>query len=144
MTFMTERLLIPNIVENWVLLIDLKNIGMTDVPISKMKALVSSGQENFPCHFAKTYCVNANWQSKSVFFLCNVAMDECTKAKICVCGSDLSKDLHVDIDVNCLEKKFGGNLPDLEGDNAFFPPDMTMPGENMLPSNLENKRILLE
>ena len=50
-----------------------------------------------------------------MFFLCNVAMDEYTKARIVMCGSDLSQTLHKDIDPNCLEKKFGGNLPNLEG-----------------------------
>jgi hypothetical protein len=43
MQFITDKLLIPGICENWVLLIDMKNIGMTDVPIQKMKAMVSSG-----------------------------------------------------------------------------------------------------
>lgn len=61
MQFIADKLLIPGVVENWVFLIDMKNIGMTDVPISKMKAMVSSGQENFPGCFFKTYCVNANW-----------------------------------------------------------------------------------
>lgn len=111
MGFMEDKLLIPGKVENWVFLIDLKNIGLTDVPVNKMKALVGSGQENFPCRFAMTYCVNANWQSRSIFWLCNVAMDEYTKSKITVCGDDLSKTLHKDINPNCLEKKFGGSLP---------------------------------
>jgi hypothetical protein len=64
-------------------------------------------------------------------------MDEYTKAKIVVCGSDLKESLHKDIDPNCLEKKFGGNLPNLDGEKAFFPPDMTMPYDKMLPSALE-------
>jgi hypothetical protein len=63
-------------------------------------------------------------------------MDEYTKAKIVVCGSDLASSLHKDIDPNCLEKKFGGNLPDLVGENVFFPPDMSMPYDKMLPSAL--------
>lgn len=43
MQFITDKLLIPGISENWIFLIDMKNIGMTDVPIAKMKAMVSSG-----------------------------------------------------------------------------------------------------
>jgi hypothetical protein len=69
-------------------------------------------------------------------------MDEYTKARIVVCGSDLKDTLHKDIDPNCLEKKFGGNLPNLEGSNAYFPPDMVMPNEKMLPSALEQSQLL--
>ena len=43
MAFMEQKLLIPGKIENWIFLIDLKGIGLTDVPINKMKALVSSG-----------------------------------------------------------------------------------------------------
>ena len=129
MQFMVEKLLIDGKVENWVFLLDLANIGFTDVPIAKIKALVGNGQEFFPGRFAMTYCCNANWQSRSIFFLCNVAMDDFTKAKICVCGSN-NAELHRDIDPDCLEERFGGNLPNLE--ENFFPPDMSMPNDKLV------------
>ena len=63
-------------------------------------------------------------------------MDDFTKAKICVCGSQ-NTELHRDIDPDCLEERFGGTLPNKE-DN-FFPPDVSMPNDRLVASDFEKR-----
>jgi hypothetical protein len=39
--------MIPGIVENWNMVVDLKDVGMTDIPIKAVKAIIANGSKNF-------------------------------------------------------------------------------------------------
>ena len=38
--FVVKKLLIPGLVENWIMIIDLNDVGMTSLPVKKVQAIV--------------------------------------------------------------------------------------------------------
>ena len=63
-------------------------------------------------------------------------MDDFARAKIEVCA-DLATTLHTQVPKDCLEQKYGGTQPD-KTDN-FFPPEMSIAGQELLPSVFESE-----
>lgn len=57
-------------------------------------------------------------------------LDEFTAQKVNVLGSDYKTKLPAFVQVDQLEMRFGGIIPDIK-DN-FFPPEMTMDSEKMM------------
>jgi hypothetical protein len=124
--FVTERLMVPGKVENWVTILDFAEVGLMGLPVSKIKALVGDVAERFPAHLFKMYIVNTNWSTRAFLNMCVAFADGFLKAKMIVCDSNLSQTLHKQVSKDCLEQKYGGNCPNLV--DTFFPPDMSMPG----------------
>lgn len=46
-TFATEKLMIPGLIENWIMVVDLKDVGITQIPITKVKAIIAHGSKYF-------------------------------------------------------------------------------------------------
>ena len=38
--FVVKKLLVPGLVENWIMIIDLNDVGMTSLPVKKVQAIV--------------------------------------------------------------------------------------------------------
>jgi hypothetical protein len=96
----------------------------------------------FTGHLGKIVVVNATWSVRTVFNIVISLCDDVVKAKIKICGKDLGPDLHSIVNKNCLEAKYGGTCPDKV--DHFFPPDMSIPGETLLPSEFEQKQSALK
>jgi hypothetical protein len=39
--------MIPGIVETWNMIVDLNNVGMTEIPLKAVKAIIANGSKNF-------------------------------------------------------------------------------------------------
>ena len=42
-TFIIEKLMIPGLVETWIMVVDLNNVSLTSIPMSKVKAIIANG-----------------------------------------------------------------------------------------------------
>jgi CRAL/TRIO domain len=120
--FLINRALIPGRVENWVSIVDMKGVGITEVPKNLMKAITKPLQQYFKGRLYRLHVINAKWTIKIVWKVVKKVVDPLTVLKFVVCEDDFSKDLFKLIDPDNLEKRFGGNLPD-KRDN-FFPPQL--------------------
>ena len=120
--FVITRALVPGQIENWVTIVDLKGVGLTKMPKKLLKALVSPMQQNFKGRLYRMYILNAAWAVKTLWKVVKKVVDPLTVQKFVVLGDKYDKELQELIDLEKLEKKYGGTLPD-KTDN-FFPPDL--------------------
>jgi hypothetical protein len=120
--FVITRGLIPGQVENWITIMDLKGIGLTNVPKKLLKAVVKPLQDYFKCRLYRMYAINAKWSIKILWKMAKKLVDPLTIEKFVVAGDDFSKDLLKDIDPSSLEKRYGGTCDDKSSN--FFPPTL--------------------
>lgn len=118
--YLITRALIPGKVENWISIVDMKGVGITEIPKSLMQAITKPLQQYFKGRLYRLHVINAQWTIKLVWKIVKKVVDPLTILKFKICGDDFSKDLFQLIDPNNLEKRFGGNLEDKTGE--FFPP----------------------
>ena len=122
MQFIITRCLIPGKIENWVTIIDMKGVGLTDIPKKLMKALAKPMQTYFKARLYRLHVVNSQWVVKIMWKLAKKWVDPLTIKKFVICGDDCAKELNKLIEPDHLEKRFGGTLPDKN--DQFFPPDL--------------------
>lgn len=120
LSFVISRGMIPGKVENWVTIIDMKGVGMLDIPKKLMKAMAKPLQQYYKGRLYRLHVINAQWAIKICWKIAKKIVDPLTIKKFALCGDDYAKKLGELIHPDSLEKRFGGNLPDKE-DN-FFPP----------------------
>ena len=120
--FLTTRVLIPGKIENWITIVDMKGVGITDMPKDLIKAITAPLQTLFKARLYRLHVLNAQWTIKFVWKIVKKVVDPLTVKKFVVCGDDPTKELFKLIDPDCLEKRFGGNLPDKQ--DQFFPPNL--------------------
>jgi hypothetical protein len=101
---------------------DMKGVGLTEVPKKLLKALSKPLQTYFKGRLYRLHIVNAQWVIKVVWSVAKKLVDPLTIKKFVICGDDFTKDLQKLIDPNSLEQKYGGTLPDKT--DKFFPPDL--------------------
>lgn len=119
--FALTRCLIPGKVENWVCLFNFKGVGLLDVPKKAMKAMAKPMQEYFKGRLFRLFIIHSTIVIKIILKIAKKLIDPLTIQKFVVCQDKTpEKDLSVDIDLDNIEKRFGGNCPD-KTDN-FFPP----------------------
>lgn len=94
---------------------DLDNIGVTNLPVSKIKAFLSIAQKNFRARMFRAFVINATWMIRATWKICTSVLDEFTAQKMVVLSSEYQKDLKQMIDEDCLEQKYGGKLPNVTG-----------------------------
>jgi CRAL/TRIO domain len=120
--FIISRALIPGQVENWVTVIDFKDVGLTEIPKKLIQTMTKPLQDLFKGRLYKLYIVNAGFVMKIVYGIAKQVVDPLTILKFKMEGEKFHKTLHELIDPRQLEAKFGGSLPDKDGN--FFPPDL--------------------
>ena len=120
--FIISRALVPGKVENWVTIIDMKGVGITEIPKSLIQKMTKPLQDLFKGRLYKLYVINSQWAIKIVWSIAKNVVDPLTIKKFVLQGDKFQPELHKLVDPSQLEKKFGGTLPD-KVDN-FFPPDL--------------------
>jgi hypothetical protein len=68
------------------------------------------------------YILNGSWAVKGVWKVVKKLIDPLTVQKFVVLGDKFDKELQELIDVDKLEMKYGGSIPDKT--ENFFPPDL--------------------
>lgn len=114
-------MLVRGRVESWFIIIDCKDVYISQVPITSLQGFIVSLQKNFRGRMFRLTAVNSPLLLKAGWAMVYSWLDEFVQQKLIICGSkSLKKNLLEYIDENELEKKFGGNKPDIT--NRFFPP----------------------
>lgn len=117
--FAIKKLMMPGQVENWIVITDLCNKGLTSLPISDMKRIIKTLQDNFRCRMSVNYVVNS---PGSIYFIWRIAkkfIEEHTIKKIRIEKNSDPKEIFAHFNKNQVEKKYGGTAPNL---TQFWPP----------------------
>ena len=109
-------------VENWFVILDWKDVGVTQIPTSKLKPMVSLLQKNFRGRLFKLFGINVPFLLRAIWQLVKSMCDKFTQKKMLMYGSGYEKDLLEYVNSSWLEEKFGGKLENKE-DN-FYPPEL--------------------
>jgi len=129
-SYIIDRIVCPGKAEALTTIIDMKDVGVSEIPIKNLKGIISACQTNFRSRSFKIVIVNGGYTVRGSWYVVSKMIDEFTNNKISVHGEDFKKTLLEYISPECLEQRFGGIVPDLKAN--FFPPNMEMPGQKML------------
>ena len=119
--WIVDNMMVPGHIEGWLVIIDLKDVGITQLPIKQLKGFIKSLQGNFRGRMFRTIAVNSHWLLRGVWNAAWSWLDSFVQQKIIICGYyDCTSNLLNYLDEQTLEKKYGGQKPDLVG--PYFPP----------------------
>lgn len=114
-------MLVKGHVESWFLIIDCKDVSVSQVPVTSLQGFIVSLQKNFRGRMFRLVAINSPLLLKAAWAIVYSWLDEFVQQKLIICGSkSLAKNLLEYIDDSQLEMKFGGKLPNIT--NRFFPP----------------------
>jgi len=114
--------MVPGKVENWTAIFDLANVGITEMPTKHIQNLVRSMSKNYRGRLFRFFATDVNWVVKGLWKFAHRFVDEFTKQKLLIFGNDYRPKLHELVDVNNLEEKYGGKLPNKT--ENFWPPQL--------------------
>lgn len=117
--YVLTNMMLPGQVENWIVITDLCNMGITQIPKSEFKLICKVLQDNFRCRMLTNYVVNSprmvDWGWKVVKNFINAH----TVNKIRIRRGVPSDEMRTHINPSQLEAKYGGTSPDV---TVFWPP----------------------
>ena len=120
MGYAIEYAMKPGYIENWLVIVDFKEVSITQIPTMRLKTVVSQLIQIYRGRLFRLFGINISFILREIWILIWGMWDKYTQKKMIMNGSEFQMDLLEYIDENCLEKKFGGNLPNK--DKGFFPP----------------------
>lgn len=119
--FIIDNMLIPGQVESWVVITDLCNIGMRNLPLKDLKKLIGCLQDNFRNRMHINYVVNAPSTFVFIWRMIKGMMEQNTVKKIRIMKQSVIEEMETHFNPGQYERKYGGNAPNAE---AFWPPNM--------------------
>ena len=111
--WMIKNMLVPGRIETWIIILDLEDVSLTDVPMDKLKYFMNAVMRNFPTRMHRLVCVNTSWLVRTTFYTVVYPwLDDFIKKKLVMCG-DTDSDNFLEFkklyfNDRALEKKFGG------------------------------------
>lgn len=133
--FAIQKLMLPGQVENWVVITDLNNQGLSDLPIRSLGSIIKILQDNFRCRMIVNYVVNA---PSSIYFMWSIIkkfVEEHTIKKIRIMKEGVPTEMSTHFAKSQYEKKYGGTSPDLE---VYWPPCFPPGPYSIEGENIEN------
>ena len=123
--YVINNLLILGQIENWTMITDITGVSLVFMP-SELKKIINILSSCYRCRLFRNYIIGMNSALRFIAKIFMSFLDQATVNKIRFLdeGNKYSE-LTTFINDNNLQKKYGGNAPDLvEGDNNVFPPCM--------------------
>ena len=121
--YAVNNLLIPGQIENWIMFFNLKGTSLLSLP-EPIKLLVQELSDNFNFRLYKCYVLGMSLIMRILYkFVCTF-IGQPDEDKIIVLSGKDDKHIFDDFTPDNLEKRFGGNAPDLiygDGDSLFPP-----------------------
>ena len=120
MNYIVNYMLIPGQIENWILICDLKDVGITKLP--KFKSILSS-LSKFRCRVIKNYILHLGSLIKAAAQSILSLMGSASAKKLVVVDKKNLEIMQEFIRKENLQKKHGGIAPDvIYGEDNLFPP----------------------
>ena len=111
--------MVPGKIETWTTIFDLRTIGASQMSNKNIQQVVKAMQRNFPGRLYKFYGIEVGLLFRGVWAFAHKFVDEFTKLKMSIYGSDYAKHILELVEAQNLEQKFGGSAPNV---TQFWPP----------------------
>ncbi|CAG9320789.1 unnamed protein product [Blepharisma stoltei] len=125
-----QSLMLPGHVENWMVIIDLENQSLRQIPWTDLKSLVDLLKTNYRCRMITAYIVNSPFTMKCMWKMIRPFIPEQTANKVKILGYGPVDELKKLFARHQYEEKYGGSAPNA---TVFWPP--TMPPGPFAPSS---------
>ena len=83
-------MLVPGHIENWIVIIDFKDVGVTEIPVKQLKSMVTALNRNFRGRMYKNVVVNTPTVLKGIWSMIFSWLDKFMQQKIIVTGDPKS------------------------------------------------------
>jgi len=103
---------IPGVVESFSVIIDLKGLGITEIPVTALKEMHKSMANHYTVRVTKMYICNMSTFLRGVFAIAKSVITERQNQKLCVVSS--KADLLRDFAAHQFEKDFGGSKDNIK------------------------------
>ena len=140
--YISNQMLIPGQFETWSMIINLKDTSILSLP-EPLKKMIPDLSNNFVCRLHKNYIFGINWFGKILYSIAKGFLEDVTVKKITVLEKDNMDELFKEIRKDNIEKKFGGEAPNVPfgEEHGLFPP--RMPSELYLKENENRNDVLI-
>ncbi|KRW98932.1 CRAL-TRIO domain [Pseudocohnilembus persalinus] len=122
-TFLIEvvirNMMIPGIVEDQVFIMNFKDMGLTDIPMSFIKKLINYLQNNYRSRLYRFYAVNVPKSITFTWYVVKQVLEDTTVKKINFINENVPKPLFQHTHPIQLEKQFGGEGEDKSAATDF-------------------------
>ncbi|KAM3132942.1 hypothetical protein pb186bvf_014938 [Paramecium bursaria] len=113
----------PGKIEQWIILIDSNEIGITGLPIDMLKQIIQTAAAHYVGNLEKLYLLNPSTTLSLSWSVISKFIDERSNKKIQFIKKSEQKLLHQYFDPSQVEVQFGGTLPKIE---QYWPPKSTI------------------
>jgi hypothetical protein len=127
-----REMFLPGFVESWIILLETNEIGVTSMPVSFIKQVISTTQHNYPSSLLKLAILNPSFILNTMWSVFKAIIDYETAEKINFMKKKEFPQLLELIPKEQLEEKFGGTHPNL---TKFWPPKNTIGDPNVVINN---------
>ena len=143
--FIKNNMLIPGQVENWNMIVNLKDTSLLSIP-DPIKKVITALSDNFIAKLYRSYIINMSFILRVLYKLMCSLLEEITVRKIVVIDGKEDKRMFNFINPLNLEKRFGGDADDLQydGENSLFPPKMPEQQKFLLDNENKNNILISE
>ena len=118
--YVVERCMVPGRVESLIAIVDAKDAGLTSIPRKKLKPLISAMKTCYRGRLYRFYGINVSFTLRVIWKMVKKFVEQSTAKQMEMYGSDYLEELTKIIDLDKLEKKYGGNYPNMTGN--YYPP----------------------
>jgi len=119
MEYMLWYMMIPGRIENTNVIVDLKNLGLTQLPLSALNDIYKVMSHHYIGRVFKFYVVNLSWVPNTISGAVKAILTDRQKQKLNIL--DDVKELQKSFALHMLEEDLGGTRPNL---TEFFPFEM--------------------
>lgn len=108
-------------IENWVVITDLNGQSLHNLPISQLKVIIKTLQDNYRCRMIVNYVVNAPKTLKFLWMVLKNFVEPHTVNKIRILREGKPQEMRNHFAANQYEEKYGGKAPNA---TQFWPPNL--------------------
>ena len=104
---------IPGKIETWVIILDLANVPLDQMPISALKSMMKALKLHYCCTLYRMFVVNSSSLISGIWRILQFFLESVTKKKISICSDDFRPLLLEVVSADQLEMRFGGRCADV-------------------------------
>ena len=117
--FAVSCLMLPGHIENWIIITDLCGQSLHSLPLSQLKTIIKTLQDNFRCRMIVNYVVNAPKTLKFMWGMIKNFVEAHTVNKIRILREGRPGEMRSHFARHQYEEKYGGTAPNAI---SFWPP----------------------
>jgi hypothetical protein len=78
---------LPGQIENWSVIIDFTNVGVTQIPKTLLQGMISTMSRNYRGRMYRLFAIHTAWLVRGLYSIVRPMLDEFTSSKINIHGS---------------------------------------------------------